>query len=314
MARRAHWMGRDKMGANQIVPKPPPGFELESLAPPPGFVLEGEADFGKRADGTSKGLGYFGILQRPDRKISTELSIGVNIDGKETEIPSLVPTLTRSEIDYLLAGGKPTEPIVNKAKTFAIKRLREGKNPFAQKGEQDALPSAWADIPATDPFTELAITPDVAKTALSAVDIGMGGPVVRGLLSSAPTVPEFAGTGEEIPTASTRRLLELAGRSIGETGPGGFMPESPTTEYRITPELGEQALPIAAELALYPALWRFAGKTVEGIADVLSPWYIKERGMTAVSATLKAQAAADRLSKIDALAREGTGGEQLAAL
>lgn len=56
-----------------------------------------------------KGLGYFGKLKRPDGNVSTELSIGVNIDGKEIEIPSLVPTLTQEEIDYLL--GSPIDNI-----------------------------------------------------------------------------------------------------------------------------------------------------------------------------------------------------------
>lgn len=83
-----------------------------------------------------KGLGYFGELKRPDGKISTELSIGVNMDGRETEIPSLVPTLTKTERDYLLGGNKPTEQIISKSIQHAKRRIAEGKNPFAQKGEQ----------------------------------------------------------------------------------------------------------------------------------------------------------------------------------
>ena len=55
-----------------------------------------------RADGTPKGEGYFGKLKRPDGDVSTELSIGVNLGGKETEIPTLVPTLSEEEKNYLL--------------------------------------------------------------------------------------------------------------------------------------------------------------------------------------------------------------------
>jgi len=45
-----------------------------------------------------KGLGYFGKLKRPDGRVSTELSIGLTgpeFNWKETEVPSLVPTLTK---------------------------------------------------------------------------------------------------------------------------------------------------------------------------------------------------------------------------
>ncbi len=96
----------------------------------------------KRVDGTNKGLGFLGPLKRPDGKISTELSIGVEFNGRETEIPSLVPTLTKGEIEHLLGGGKPTDGIVDKAVAHAKKRFKEGKSPFAQKGEQqtDSLP------------------------------------------------------------------------------------------------------------------------------------------------------------------------------
>jgi len=80
-----------------------------------------------------KGLGYFGPLQRPDGKVSTELSIGVNIDGQEMEIPSLVPTLTQDEVNYLLSGKEPTKEIVDKAVDHAKRRLNEGKSPFADE-------------------------------------------------------------------------------------------------------------------------------------------------------------------------------------
>ena len=70
-------------------------------------------------------------MKRPDGKVSTEISIGVNINGKETEIPTLVPTLTKDEIDYLLKGGKPTKEIVDKAVKHAKKRMSQGLSPFA---------------------------------------------------------------------------------------------------------------------------------------------------------------------------------------
>ncbi len=93
------------------------------------------ADFGNREDGTKKSTGYFGVLPRPDGSVSTELSIGVNFDGKEHLIPALVPTLNKDEINYLLSGKKPTNEIVDKAVEHARIRISQGKSPFASSNE-----------------------------------------------------------------------------------------------------------------------------------------------------------------------------------
>lgn len=100
------------------------------------FGFEPKGEFGRRADGTEKGLGFFGVLQRPDGRVSTEISVGVEFDGKETEIPTLIPTLTSEEIKFLLDGGEPTKKIIDKAVAHAKKRIKQGKSPFAEKGEQ----------------------------------------------------------------------------------------------------------------------------------------------------------------------------------
>lgn len=89
----------------------------------------------------TKGLGYFGELNRPDGRVSTELSIGVDFDGRETQIPSIVPTLARDELDHLLSGGAPTPSIVDKAVRHARERLSRGMSPFAQPGEQITNPA-----------------------------------------------------------------------------------------------------------------------------------------------------------------------------
>ena len=63
----------------------PQGFQLEDQVDqkqaPDGFRLRGPSDngFGLRADGTKKGSGWLGPLQRPDGRISSEISIGVDI-------------------------------------------------------------------------------------------------------------------------------------------------------------------------------------------------------------------------------------------
>jgi len=102
------------------------------------------SDWGKRADGPTKGNGWLGVMTRPDGKISSEISVGVNINGKEVEIPTMVPTLSKEETDYLLSN--PTDKkdlfqtptgkaIMTKAVDFAKDRMAQGKSPFAGNDE-----------------------------------------------------------------------------------------------------------------------------------------------------------------------------------
>lgn len=97
-----------------------------------------EEGYGKRVDGTNKGPGYFGELDMTDESgnVATEISIGVNIGGKEVEIPTLVPTLSSPEKAWLLGGGDPkdrsaiAESIVKKSVAHAKKRISDGDSPF----------------------------------------------------------------------------------------------------------------------------------------------------------------------------------------
>lgn len=98
----------------------------------------------KRADGSDKGYGYLGLLKRPDGGVSSEISVGVEINGKETEIPTMVPTLTRDEVNTLLnlkldGGGNIPDSIVNKATDFAKQRIAAGKDPFASASESPTV-------------------------------------------------------------------------------------------------------------------------------------------------------------------------------
>ena len=92
-------------------------------------------------DGTTKGKGFFGPLPTKDGQVMTELGIGVNFDGQEAEIPTLVPTLTKQELQSLLQGNAPTDAIIQKAVDHAKIRLNQGLSPFAYPGEQFTLPS-----------------------------------------------------------------------------------------------------------------------------------------------------------------------------
>lgn len=98
------------------------------------------ARWDSRADGTRKGDGYFGALSRPDGGVSSEISIGVNMDGKEVEIPALVPTLNPAEVRFLLSmdvsKDQVPQSIVQKAVDFARRRKASGDPLFAKQGEQ----------------------------------------------------------------------------------------------------------------------------------------------------------------------------------
>lgn len=115
------------------------GFFPEINAPFGDFEFNDDVENKFRLDGTPKGKGFFGELERPDGGISTELSIGITFNGEPMEIPLLVPTLTPGEIDLLLTDipidDIPKE-IIDKAVDHARDRIREGKPPFAQDGEQ----------------------------------------------------------------------------------------------------------------------------------------------------------------------------------
>jgi hypothetical protein len=98
-----------------------------------------KTNWSKRADGSDKGNGWLGLMNRPDGKVSSEISIGVNLGGKEVEIPTMVPTLDKNEVNYLLQN--PVGPemfkttmgrkIMQKAVDHARRRMSGGLSPFA---------------------------------------------------------------------------------------------------------------------------------------------------------------------------------------
>lgn len=113
-------------------------------------------DFGNRPDGTPKGPGHLGTLKLKGGGVATEYSVGVQLEangGKETDIPSLVPTLTKAEIDLMVNDIIPNQKavpdaITQKAVDHANKRVKEGLSPFVEKEDDgfDARTDAeWED-------------------------------------------------------------------------------------------------------------------------------------------------------------------------
>ncbi len=98
--------------------------------------------YGKRPDGTNKGKGYLGELKRDDGGVMTEYSVGANINGKEIDIPTLVPTLTNDEVNTILntkEGEFPPKAIINKAVDYATSRVKAGKPVFATVEEEGSF-------------------------------------------------------------------------------------------------------------------------------------------------------------------------------
>jgi hypothetical protein len=93
---------------------------------------EGLAPYGLRNSGDGvKGKGYFGELPTKSGRTATEISA----ENNEGEYPLIVPTLTKKELDHLLADKKPTNEIYDKAESWANERKKNGKSPFAEPTE-----------------------------------------------------------------------------------------------------------------------------------------------------------------------------------
>lgn len=101
------------------------------------------SDYGNRPDGTAKGKGYFGELINKDGDVVTEMTIGVNIDGQEVDIPLVHPFLTGSEINQILEledGEQPPENLVRSAVDYAIYRKQSGLPVYATEDELGKIP------------------------------------------------------------------------------------------------------------------------------------------------------------------------------
>lgn len=94
-----------------------------------------------RPDGTAKGNGYLGVLKASDGSNVTEYSMStgdVKVKGKEIDFPTIVPTLTKEEVNLMLTDIIPNnkripDAIANKAIDHAKKRIKEGRSVFADK-------------------------------------------------------------------------------------------------------------------------------------------------------------------------------------
>jgi hypothetical protein len=126
-----------------------------------------------RADGSKKSArGYIGPVENlVQGGTMTEVSIGVEINGEEMQVPAMVPTLTQEEIDTLanmqIEGNAKEIPesIKDKAIAHAEKRLAEGKSVFYVDGESGEYEYDQEDVDTFYEATGLANRPMAERWA-----------------------------------------------------------------------------------------------------------------------------------------------------
>lgn len=120
-----------------------------------------------RPDGSLKGQGFLGELPMTDGsgKVATEMTVGVGIGGEEMDIPLIVPTLTKEELDFITSGNDVDDStdfgrgIMKKAVDHALERKKQGKpayrlpdEPFAEMPVAEKSGGGKQSIPKFDPI------------------------------------------------------------------------------------------------------------------------------------------------------------------
>lgn len=97
------------------------------------------AGYGKRQDGTDKGKGWLGVHKSTNGNDMTEYTVGLNIGGRDVDVPTFVPGLSKEELAHLKTEPDMSkrsainESILRKAAAHAKKRMAEGKSVFADQ-------------------------------------------------------------------------------------------------------------------------------------------------------------------------------------
>jgi len=110
------------------------------------------AGYGERPDGSAKQSGFLGELKLPDGGVATEYSVGVKINGKQMDIPTLVPTLTKSEVDMMVNDIIPNrkripDSVMQKAADHAKSRLEQGESVFYEGESSKTKQPEMNDMP-----------------------------------------------------------------------------------------------------------------------------------------------------------------------
>ena len=100
------------------------------------FNINDPNTWGSRADGTTKGTGFFGILPTNDGRIMTEYGMGFDYGGKEIEVPLINPYQSQAQILEVLQGKQPTPEMLDNTRRWGADRLRSGKSTFIENNEK----------------------------------------------------------------------------------------------------------------------------------------------------------------------------------
>jgi len=210
-------------GAPDFIPLDPQPAGLSSL-----FA----GGYGNREDGTKKGNGYFGPLKMTDGsdRVATEISIGVNIDGKDVQIPTLVPTLTPEEKSYLLSGGDPrkNQSIVSKAVEHARSRSANNQPVFSADANAVLPDEIPLNLPKAKPMGAPKPSPvkptqsfSLGGDTVDAVALGHWNTVKQGAMNDLAKVTQEASLDEAGGIDDTYETGKMTG---GMSGGMGFKP------------------------------------------------------------------------------------------
>jgi|DEB0MinimDraft_4_1074332.scaffolds.fasta_scaffold01915_3 hypothetical protein len=248
-----------------------------------------------RKDGSRKSSsGYLGPQKNKETgQTMTEYTIGVQIDGKEVEIPSMVPGLTDKEIDAIRSGKVPNSVAV-KAKAHAEKRIAEGKSPFYQDLEEytdyeSAMDQRLAEV--TTPTRKPAETPKPEGIVIPQSAIDIIKPPAKKRKTDDIVIPQSAiDIRRELANEQGKRLAALVteageGITLGLLGEMKAAIESATTdktydrakaEYEVAreqfrknnPELAQLATPVELISTLPTGIGLARGLAKAGVTSI----------------------------------------------
>ncbi len=248
-----------------------------------------------RKDGSRKSSsGYLGPQKnKVTGQTMTEYTIGVQIDGKEVEIPSMVPGLTDKEVDAIRSGAVP-DSVAVKAKAHAEQRIAEGQSPFYQDLEEytdyeSAMDQRLAEV--TTPARKPVETPKpegitIPQSALDAIN-----PPAKRRSPDDIVIPQSAiDIRQELANEEGKRLAALVteageGVTLGLLGEIKAVIESATTdktydrakaEYEVAreqfrannPELAQLATPVELIATLPTGIGLARGLAKAGVTSI----------------------------------------------
>ena len=187
-----------------------------------------------RADGSTKSAqGYLGAFPDKYGKMMTEQTIGVEIDGKEVQMPAIVPTTTPDEIELLGSGNvnwkSPRGQLIqDKAVANYRDRMSKGLNPYYQDGEGDVpsvqevpKPASAYDPVANRESTQALVDQNTANRAIqqAAYDANKQQRIADADISQyiPSSIPSAQRMGKELSLqlGVPAKILEEAGKGAG---------------------------------------------------------------------------------------------------